>query len=63
MVPSMGYLKVFDLMFYEPGFILMYPRENNPLEVPPFKDLPKLARVFRETETWARILDLADVGH
>lgn len=62
MVPSTGYLKVFDIMFYDPGFILMYPNEENPFEVQRFRDLPKLARVFKETEDWARILDVADVG-
>jgi uridine kinase len=62
MVPSMGYLKVFDLKYYKPGFILMYPNEEHPFEVSPFKDLPKLRKVFKETEEWAKILDVADVG-
>jgi uridine kinase len=62
MVPSTGYLKVFDIMFYDPGFILRYPNEGNPFEIPKFKDLPKLAKVFKETEDWAKIMDVADVG-
>jgi len=62
MVPSMGYLKIFDLLFYEPGFILMYPHAEDPFTIPPFKDLPKLARVFKEAEEWAGILDVGDVG-
>lgn len=62
MVPSTGYLKVFDIMLYDPGFILRYPNVDNPFEIPKFKDLPKLARVFKETEDWAKILDVADVG-
>lgn len=62
MVPSTGYLKFFDIMFYDPGFILMYPNEENPFEIQSFRDLPKLAKVFKETEDWAKILDVADVG-
>jgi uridine kinase len=62
MVPSMGYLKVYDLKLYKPGFILMYPHEADEVILPEFKDLPKLARVFKETEEWARILDVGDVG-
>lgn len=62
MVPSTGYLKMFDLKYYKPGFILMYPDDESPYEIPGFKDLPKLARVFKETENWARIMDVADVG-
>jgi len=62
MVPSTGYLKLFDLKYYKPGFILMYPHEDDIYNIEPFKDLPKLARVFKETEDWAKILDVADVG-
>lgn len=62
MVPSMGYLSVFELFKYENGFILMYPHEEDPVKLPEFKNLPKLAKVFKETERWARILDVADVG-
>jgi len=62
MVPSTGYLKIFDLRFYKPGFILMYPHAEDPFTIPPFKDLPKLARVFKEAEEWAGILDVGDVG-
>ncbi len=62
MVPSTGYLKVFDITFYDPGFILRYPNEENPFEIPEFKDMPKLAKVFKETEDWSRILDVLDVG-
>ncbi|WP_258360339.1 nucleoside kinase [Moorella sulfitireducens (nom. illeg.)] len=62
MVPSMGYLKVFDLLYYDPGFILMYPHAGDPFNIPPFNDLPKLARIFKEAEEWAAILDVGDVG-
>jgi uridine kinase len=62
MVPSMGYLKIFDLKFYNPGFILMLPTMNDPTSIPGFKDMSKLRKVFKETEDWAKILDVADVG-
>lgn len=62
MVPSMGYLKLFDIMIYEPGFILRYPRRTSPLSIPEFTDSPKIAKIFKETEDWARILDVLDVG-
>lgn len=62
MVPSMGYISLFDLQFYDPGFILLYPHANDHRKLPTFKDLPKLAKVFRETEKWASILDADDVG-
>lgn len=62
MVPSMGYIKLFDLQYYNSGFILLYPHFNDHRNLPVFKDLPKLAKVFMETENWARILDAYDVG-
>ncbi|MCX7884861.1 MAG: nucleoside kinase [Caloramator sp.] len=62
MVPSTGYLKIFDLIYYNSGFILLYPSQHNPNTVSKFKDLPKLAKVFKETEDWSRIHGVYDVG-
>lgn len=62
MLPSTGYLKLFDLILYEPGFILRYPDHDSPFNIQEFKPLPKLSKVFRETEEWAKILDVADIG-
>lgn len=62
MLPSTGYLKLFDLILYQPGFILRYPDQDSPFKIPEFKPLPKLSKVFREAEEWARILDVVDIG-
>lgn len=62
MVPSMGYVSLFNIEFYNTGFILLYPHISDHKSLPEFKDLPKLAKVFKETENWARILDIRDVG-
>lgn len=62
MLPSTGYLKLFDLILYQPGFILRYPDQDSPFKIQEFKPLPKLSKVFREAEEWARILDVVDIG-
>ncbi|MCY6369555.1 nucleoside kinase [Clostridium ganghwense] len=62
MAYSTGVLKLFDLMYYEPGFILKAPISNNPRELPQFIDHKKLAKIFYETEQWGEILGVADVG-
>lgn len=62
MVPSTGYLKKFQLMYYKPGFLLRHPDTYSPEEIPEFKEQRGLFRVFREAEEWADILDVADVG-
>ncbi|GAA0728045.1 nucleoside kinase [Clostridium malenominatum] len=62
MAYSTGVGKVFDLMYYEPGLILRFPTENNPREIPEFIEHKKLAKIFKETEEWGRILEVGDVG-
>jgi len=62
MVPSTGYLKHFELKFYMPGFILRYPDQTNPNVIPEYKEQPKLFNIFRESEKWAKILEIEDVG-
>ncbi|MGE5599263.1 MAG: nucleoside kinase, partial [Bacteroidota bacterium] len=61
-VPSTGYLKVFGLRPYPPGFILQFPHPESPAALPAFADQPKLARIYREFERWGEILGIADAG-
>lgn len=62
MAYSTGVLKVFDLIYYEPGFILNVPNQKKPSELEEFKRQDKLAKIFYETEQWDRILGVSDVG-
>ncbi len=62
MAYSTGALNIFDLMYYEPGFILRAPTEDNPRKLEEFVDHKKLAKIFYETEQWGKILNVADVG-
>lgn len=62
MVPSTGYLKKFSLKFYLPGVILQYPDHENPTEVRPFNDNPKLFTVFRLAEKWSAALGIRNVA-
>ncbi|NLG83882.1 MAG: nucleoside kinase [Firmicutes bacterium] len=61
-VPSTGYLKVFGLQLYKPGFLLRFPLPEDPTRLPSFVDQPKLARIFYEFERWGQILEIDDVG-
>lgn len=61
-VPSTGYLKLFDIRFYFPGLILIYPDVANPNELPVFVDVPKLASIFKEAEEWADIMNIGYVS-
>lgn len=62
MAYSTGVLKIFDLMYYKPGFILRIPNQINPKKLPRFIDHPKLFKIFYESEKWGKILNVPDVG-
>lgn len=62
MVPSTGYLKVFDLKQYGEGFVLLFPEAANP-EVPaPPRRQPKIFQAYRESKHWGTILEVNNVG-
>ena len=62
MVPSTGYLSVFSLLRYPPGFILHFPRSSPPMQLQPFTDTRKLVNVFREYGEWLELIGVPDVG-
>lgn len=57
-----GDVKLFDLMYYEPGFILRGPTIDDCNKLPKFIDQKKLAKIFYESEKWAQIIGVGDVG-
>ena len=62
MLPSTGYLRYFSLEHYSAGFILRYPRYEQPTLLQPVVEYPKLVAVFREYGDWLRVLGIGDVG-
>lgn len=62
MVPSTGFLRLFALRFYLPGLILLYPNKSQPGVLPVYRDQPKLAAIFRESERWGEILGVGDLA-
>ena len=62
LVPSAGYLKVWDLSPYRNGAILRVPDRHHPERLAPFKEQPKTFDVFAETIRWNSIMGLDNVG-
>lgn len=62
LAPSTGCLNVFQLQPYAQGFLLRFPTTEDPLRVAPYPNLPKLGQIFRESEDWARILDVHNLA-
>lgn len=57
-----GDLKLFDLIPYKAGFVLMYPSQTIPDRVPEFYSQEKLYEIFRETGEWDAILGTSFLG-
>lgn len=62
MVPSTGYLQLFDLHVYNGGLLLTVPKRSNPLELAPVVEQPKLLEVFTEFAGWNRTLKVSNVA-
>ncbi len=63
LVPSTGYLKVFDLVPYYEGLLLRIPNPAKFSEVQPYTKLDKLFGVFQEHKDWAEILNVANLAN
>ena len=62
MVNHTGYLKVFDLLRYEEGIVLLMPGKEQPDRIAPFTPSKKVFQVQKEAEVWAEKLDVSTVG-
>lgn len=62
MLPSTGYLHLFVVQPYPPGFLLRFPRRRAPYQLPEYQDFPRLAAVFRQHREWMEIMEIEDVG-
>ncbi len=57
-----GYIRYFDLILYEGGFILQLPKRSEPEKIPEFKPQEKIFHVQRESQEWGDRLDISTVG-
>ncbi len=62
MAQNSGYIRYFDLIPYEYGFVLMLPTLAEPTKVPEFVPSRKLFGVLRESSEWGEKMEIADVG-
>ena len=61
MVPSTGYLRYYDVICYEDGFMLLFPNENSK-EVAEFKPSVKLFNTLKSSREWGKMLEIDTVG-
>lgn len=63
LIPSTGYLKVFDLVAYYEGLLLRIPNPERFNEVQPYSKLEKLFGVFQEHKDWAELMNVPNVAN
>lgn len=61
MPPSTKYMKVFDVIKYKNGVVLMGPSEDDASIPEKFVDQPKLSNIYDESEEWATKLGVMNV--
>ena len=61
MVPSTGYLKYFELMEYEDGFVMVFPNEDTK-KVSEFHTSNKLYHTLMEAAAWAQQMHINTIG-
>ncbi|MBO8455215.1 MAG: nucleoside kinase [Bacteroidetes bacterium] len=62
LVPSTGYLQVFDIVGFSNGFCLQYPAEGNVSKVMPMKRQSKIAAALKEYADWCSIMHVKGAG-
>lgn len=62
LVPSTGHLKVFDLVKYYNGMLLMVPKHDDPTEMADLVLQDKMFDIFQEYKDWSKILGAGSVA-
>ena len=62
LLPSTGYLKLFDIVKYYDGLLLRIPSKENPNVLEEVVKQEKMLDVFKEYLTWNHIMGLSNVG-
>ena len=61
LVPSTGFLKVFDLAKYYNGMLLMVPKHDDPNEIAELVLQNKMFEIFQEYKDWSEIIGASSV--
>ena len=62
LVPSTGYIKLFDIVKYYDGLLLRIPNRKNPQKLEELVKQEKMLEVFQEYHRWNQILGISTVG-
>lgn len=60
--PSTGYLRSYDILEAEEGFIFVFPQKKSPDRVSQYKELPNLFDVCSEGKEWGELMECETVA-
>lgn len=63
LVQSTGVLKVFSLMKYGQGFLLRFPKSDDPTKLTKFEDQPKLFEIYSKYKKWGTQLGVTSCAN
>lgn len=62
LMPSMGYLSVWDILPAEDGLLFIYPNEGNPNHVADYTPMPNFTAVNLESKRWCSLMECETVA-
>ena len=62
LVPSMGYLQIWDILPVDGGFMFLYPNDNAPDTVSQYEEMPQFLQVSTEGERWCELMGCESVA-
>ena len=62
MAPSTGYLKVWDILPADGGFMFIFPDDLNPDRVAVYNEMPHFLSVFNEGQRWCELMECENVA-
>ena len=62
LMPSMGYLSVWDILPADDGLLFVYPDENNPDTVAAYTPMTNFVQVNRESKQWCELMECETVA-
>ncbi|MDD6253592.1 MAG: nucleoside kinase [Candidatus Cryptobacteroides sp.] len=62
LLPSTGYLNVFDIMHYGEGFCLQFPSESDYDKVIPVRSQSRISATLKEYSDWCSIIGVKGIG-
>ncbi len=60
--PSTGFLRVWDIMPAEKGFLFIFPNAKDPDRVAAYRDMPNFLEVYTEGKEWCELMECSTVA-